>query len=200
LNGGAGVDLLLGAAGNDRLEGGSGVDAFIAGAGNDTLRSRDGAVETPNCGAGFDVVTADPTDKPTADCESVSTGATKAAAKDKAKPRLTQRPSNLVLRKGRRAALYLACRNEKKGCRGTLVVQTRKKVRVGKRKARRYVLARTAFRISANKPKRYRVKFSGTTLKLVRRHHSLKLTGTVTARDSTGNRAKKSFRLRLKRP
>jgi hypothetical protein len=79
------------------------------------------------------------------------------------------------------------------------VIRTREKVRIGKRKARRYTLARVAFRIAGNKPKRYRIKLSATTLKLVRRRHSLKLTGTVTSRDASGNRAK-SFRLRLERP
>lgn len=211
LNGGSGADLLLGAEGNDRLDGGAAADAFIAGAGNDTLQSRDGTVKAPNCGAGVDTVTADPTDKPTADCETVDTGVaaappvtppgtTKPSAMDGVKPRLTERPATLVLRKGRRVSLYLACRNEKQGCRGTFVIRTREKVRIGKRKARRYTLARVAFRIVGNKPKRYRIKLSATTLKLVRRHHSLKLTGTMTARDTSGNRAKRGFRLRLKRP
>ena len=37
-------------------------------------------------------------------------------------------------------------------------------------------------------------------LKLVKRHQSLKLTGAAKVRDSSGNRAKRTLRLRLKRP
>ena len=63
LDGGAGTDKLDGGAGNDTLIGGKGKDAFTAGAGNDTINSKDGTVETVNCGKGKDKVKADKKDK-----------------------------------------------------------------------------------------------------------------------------------------
>ena len=204
LHGAGGVDLLLGAAGADTLTGGTGLDSFIAGAGNDRLFSRDASAESPSCGAGTDTVTADPADRPAADCEQVDRGTSAttppAAAKDTTPPRLRERSAILVLRSGRRVTFYLSCRNEAKGCRGTFVLRTRYRKRVGTAKARRYTLARVPFRIAGNRPKRFRARLSRTTLKLVRRHRSIRLTGIATARDTSGNRAAKSFRLRLKRP
>lgn len=107
-------------------------------------------------------MTADQTDTPAADCETVDTTASptsspaveaKAKGEDKVKPRLTQRSSILVLRRGRRVSFYLACRNEKKGCRGTFVIRTRTRVRIAKRRARHYTLARVAFRLTGQQAK-----------------------------------------------
>jgi len=69
LIGGPGNDTLDGRDGNDVLEGGGGVDRLDAGNGDDTLRSRDGAADTVNCGAGTDSIDADTTDTIAADCE-----------------------------------------------------------------------------------------------------------------------------------
>jgi Ca2+-binding RTX toxin-like protein len=67
-------DSLTGDALANVLSGGLGVDSFSAGDGDDTVLSRDGTSETQIvCGAGTDVVVADPlaTDTINADCESV---------------------------------------------------------------------------------------------------------------------------------
>ncbi len=215
LNGGAGSDVLLGAGGNDALTGGPGGDVFLAAAGNDLLRTRDGTVESPSCGTGTDLVAADATDKPASDCETVDTGASSTppatqtpgaqtpsggAVQDATDPRLSERPAVLVLRRGRRrVALRLACRNEASGCRGTLAIKTRRRIRLGRRRAQRYTVARFRFRMTSNSSKRFRVRFSRRIFQLVDRGESIRLTGTATLRDAVGNRATKTLRLRLNR-
>ena len=189
LNGGAGADLLLGSTGNDVLSGGPGVDAFAAGAGNDTVISRDTNAESPSCGAGTDTLAADSLDKIGSDCEHVDLGKGTVkpppAPKDTTKPRLSERPGTSLLGNGhtRTVVLFLACRNEPKGCHGTFVLKTRNKVRLGRQRARRLTLGRLTFRIAHNKPKRLQLRLSKTTLKLVRRHHTIKVTAGATVRD-----------------
>ena len=72
LLGGPGRDRLLGEDGRDRLTAGSGADrldggegrnAYDAGSGNDRVRARNGLRETVRCGAGFDIVRADRSDR-----------------------------------------------------------------------------------------------------------------------------------------
>jgi hypothetical protein len=62
LNGGAGDDRLDGAFGNDQILGGAGRDALIGGLGDDLLDSRDGEVDTVDCGPGTDRTNADAID------------------------------------------------------------------------------------------------------------------------------------------
>lgn len=207
LNGGAGVDLLLAAEGNDTLSGGPGLDVFVAGAGDDTILSRDDLPESPSCGAGVDAVTADPVDMPTDDCENVDTGMTSGPpgpgptpVGDTAKPRLTVAPAVLRLRPGRRVSFALACRNEALGCRGSLVIRTSAKISIGRGKAKRYTLVHLPFKTEKAAPKRYTVKLPASVLELVKRHGSLGLSGVANVRDSSGNKAKRMFHLRLKRP
>ncbi len=204
LNGGPGIDVLVAGAGNDTLTGDADIDTFDAGAGDDRILARDGNPETITCGAGVDTVTADPTDRPAADCENVDTGAQPPATvpppADKTPPRLSERPGTLLLRSGRRVALFLACRNEAKGCRVTFVLQTANRVRVGRARARRYTLARVTVVIRNGRARRIVVRLARITPKLVRRHHNLALRAVVRARDTSGNRAQKVFRLRLHRP
>jgi len=216
LNGGAGSDVLLGAGGNDSLTGGTGGDVFLAAAGNDLLRTRDGTVESPSCGTGADLVAADATDKPASDCETVNTGAsstppatqtpgttnptTPTTVVDTTRPLLSERPSVLVLRRGRRrVALRLACRNETAGCRGTLVLRTRRRIRLGGRPARRYTVARVRFRMTSRSSRRFRVRLSRATFRLLRPGRSIRLIGAATVRDAGGNGATRTFRLRLNR-
>jgi Ca2+-binding RTX toxin-like protein len=63
IDGGSGNDKLIGGPGNDDLIGGGGKDKFAGGAGNDWINSFDGKVETIDCGAGKDSVTADKRDR-----------------------------------------------------------------------------------------------------------------------------------------
>jgi Ca2+-binding RTX toxin-like protein len=68
----AGRDELLGRGGPDFLQGGPGRDTLDAGAGADLVAvSYDGARDAVRCGAGLDVVNADPVDEVTRDCELV---------------------------------------------------------------------------------------------------------------------------------
>ena len=68
----AGRDVLYAFGGADTLVGGIGADRLFAGAGNDTILARDRARDTIVCGAGRDVVQADPTDRVARDCERVT--------------------------------------------------------------------------------------------------------------------------------
>ncbi len=68
----AGRDVLYALSGPDTLVGGTGADRLFAGAGNDTILARDRARDTIVCGAGRDVVQADPTDRVARDCERVT--------------------------------------------------------------------------------------------------------------------------------
>ena len=64
LRGEGGADHLIGGDGDDRLTGGAGVDRLEGNNGADIIEARgDGAVDTIFCGAGTDVVRADPTDR-----------------------------------------------------------------------------------------------------------------------------------------
>lgn len=73
LDGRGGDDTLLGLGGNDLLIGGLGRDRIVAGPGNDSVAANgDGAPDSIACGAGDDVVDADPTDSVARDCEIVS--------------------------------------------------------------------------------------------------------------------------------
>jgi RTX calcium-binding nonapeptide repeat (4 copies)/BNR repeat-like domain len=68
----AGSDRLSGAAGPDLLLGGPGQDRVEAGPGNDRVSVEyDGARDSVTCGAGTDVVNADPLDTVAGDCELV---------------------------------------------------------------------------------------------------------------------------------
>jgi RTX calcium-binding nonapeptide repeat (4 copies) len=72
LSGRAGNDRLLGLAGPDLLHGGPGRDRVDAGPGNDRVSVEyDGAQDSVQCGAGADLVTADPADTVAGDCELV---------------------------------------------------------------------------------------------------------------------------------
>jgi hypothetical protein len=72
LAGRAGSDRISGAAGADLLIGGPGRDRIDAGPGNDRASAEyDGAQDTVRCGAGTDVVNADPLDTVAGDCELV---------------------------------------------------------------------------------------------------------------------------------
>ncbi len=76
LFGGTGNDVMLGADGNDWLVGQAGTDTFNSGAGDDHNFAKDGQKDNITCGAGNDVVQADPIDvEPAGDCESISTAA-----------------------------------------------------------------------------------------------------------------------------
>lgn len=64
LRGDGGADQLLGEGGDDRLIGGPGADRLEGGAGADIIDAKgDGSIDTIFCGAGTDVVHADPTDR-----------------------------------------------------------------------------------------------------------------------------------------
>jgi len=86
LFGGAGRDRLLGQTGGDRIDGGAGNDKLVGGAGADRLSGGGGAdlidavdptardrrlVDRITCGAGRDIVRADPRDDVASDCERV---------------------------------------------------------------------------------------------------------------------------------
>jgi hypothetical protein len=64
---------LRGSAGNDRIAGGPGQDQIDGGGGSDRIGALDGEVDTITCGAGNDVVRADPSDSVASDCEQVVT-------------------------------------------------------------------------------------------------------------------------------
>ena len=95
--------------------------------------------------------------------------------------------------------LRLACPNEANGCRGTFALRTRRRFRLGRRRAQRVTLARVQFRTTSQRSKRLSIKLSRRVLRLVRRGRSLRLIGAATIKDSSGNRTKTSVRLRLRR-
>jgi hypothetical protein len=73
LTGGGAADRLTGGTGDDVLDGGPGTDTILAGSGNDTIHALDGEVDKVNCGAGTDVVIADPFDVLSRNCEELRT-------------------------------------------------------------------------------------------------------------------------------
>ena len=62
LSGGRGNDRILGNAGNDRINGGAGQDNIDGGTGDDTIDTRDGEVDTIDCGLGRDTLLRNPND------------------------------------------------------------------------------------------------------------------------------------------
>jgi Ca2+-binding RTX toxin-like protein len=62
IDGGPGDDVIHGSAGDDTITGGAGSDKLFGDAGGDTLRSRDGEVDTVDCGIGNDTVDRDSND------------------------------------------------------------------------------------------------------------------------------------------
>jgi hypothetical protein len=73
IDGGAGNDTILGLGGNDLLIGGPGRDKIFGGPGNDSIAANgDGGRDTISCGAGADIVNADPGDSVARDCEVTS--------------------------------------------------------------------------------------------------------------------------------
>ncbi len=68
IHGGPTGGTLLGNAGADRITGGPGVDAIAGGAGDDLIASRDRVRDFVGCGAGGNVVLADPLDEVGMDC------------------------------------------------------------------------------------------------------------------------------------
>jgi Ca2+-binding RTX toxin-like protein len=62
IDGGIGDDVIHGGVGADRITGGSGVDKLFGDAGKDILNSRDGAIDTLDCGTGKDTIDRDPND------------------------------------------------------------------------------------------------------------------------------------------
>lgn len=62
IDGGIGDDVIHGSVGADRITGGSGVDKLFGDAGKDILNSRDGAIDTLDCGTGKDTIDSDPND------------------------------------------------------------------------------------------------------------------------------------------
>lgn len=71
IDGGGGDDRLVGNGQRDRIEGGSGLDRIAGRLGRDVIDARDGQRDKVSCGAGRDVVVADPQDK-LRRCENVS--------------------------------------------------------------------------------------------------------------------------------
>ncbi len=73
IDGKAGADRIFGRGGPDVLIGGAGADLLDGGPGADRIAAEyDGARDTIRCGAGADVVNADPLDRVASDCELVS--------------------------------------------------------------------------------------------------------------------------------
>jgi hypothetical protein len=62
LDGKGGDDTLDGGTGEDTIIGGPGQDQIIGGVGDDTIDTRDGGLDTVDCGAGSDLATTDPAD------------------------------------------------------------------------------------------------------------------------------------------
>ena len=69
ITGADGNDRLYGFGGRDTLDGGGGADEVDAGADADVLQLQDGVADAAVCGAGKDLVVADPIDSLAADCE-----------------------------------------------------------------------------------------------------------------------------------
>ena len=80
--------------------------------------------------------------------------------------------------------LRLACPNEAQGCRGTFALRTRRRFRLGRRRAQRVTLARVRFRTTSRRSKRLSIKLSRRVLRLVGHGQSLRLIGAATIKDS----------------
>lgn len=184
--GGGGQDVMLGSTGNDTLTGGPGSDLHIADAGNDRIVSRDDASEGISCGPGTDSVRADATDQVDADCEQVDQP--KGGATDKTKPKVAVKPRRLTLRKGRRVRISIRCRNEKRGCRGTVRLQR------GKRE-----LAKRKFSAKGDGRRRVTLRLSRTAVKRLKARGGRPLTLRVRARDRAGNKRTRTVKATLKR-
>ena len=184
LNGGAGSDVLLGAGGNDSLTGGteetssSPPRATTCCARATARSSRRAAAPAPTSWPRTPRTnrlrtarrsTGASSTPPATQTPGTTNPTTPTTVVDTTRPLLSERPSVLVLRRGRRrVALRLACRNETAGCRGTLVLRTRRRIRLGGRPARRYTIARVRFRMTSRSSKRFRVRLSRATFRLLR--------------------------------
>lgn len=185
LIGKGGLDVMLASTGNDTLRGGGEGDVFIADAGDDTLFARDGAAEGADCGPGTDTVQADAVDTLTA-CENVDQPS--GGGSDKTKPKVAVTPRKLRLRKGRRVRVFVRCRNEPKGCRGTV------RLRRGKR-----VLAKRTFNAKSAKRKRVALRLSRKAVKRLKTKGRTAVRIRVNARDRSGNKRVKTVKATLRR-
>jgi Ca2+-binding RTX toxin-like protein len=79
LTGNGKANTIDGGAGNDTIKGGKGTDGLYGGPGNDVINSKDGQVDTVDCGPGVDTVIADRVDIVT-NCEQGPTILPKARA------------------------------------------------------------------------------------------------------------------------
>ncbi len=185
LDGAAGDDILLGAEGNDTITGGDGKDVVSAAAGDDKVFVRDTAIEAPSCGAGTDVATVDATDTPAPDCETVEKPGTTTppVTKDTKKPLISVTPRKPRLKAKRRIVVYVRCRNEAKGCKGT--------VRVGK--------VKRSFKTKGAARKRVTLRLSKKTAKRIKRRGSAVVKLRVIARDTAGNRGTKTVKRKIRR-
>lgn len=94
LTGNEKFNRLSGGDGDDRITGGLGADVLDGGTGNDTILARDGVADTVTCGAGVDVVDADPIDVLAADCEPAAAAPPAAPAPDTPAPTGSATPEN----------------------------------------------------------------------------------------------------------
>ena len=180
-------DTLQGTNGVNRIDGLGGSDTILALGGDDQVFARDGVADNVDCGAGQDEATLDvPGVDTVVACES-----TLFATPPDTSVRVVIRGKRITLnRKGVAIAQVLCPRTEQTPpCRGSLVLRTKGKVPVGKRK-RRLVLAKGNFKVGAGETARVRLKLAKGRAQLVRRNGKARRALAIArARDGAGNSA-----------
>jgi hypothetical protein len=124
------------------------------------------------------------------------------AGKDTLAPVFSILKQTLIADSRGRVKFKLRC-TENTRCIGTISLQTARPVIAKKRKARRLKLASKRFNVAGGKTSTVTLKLSRKARKLLARKHSLKVTATVTGKDTIGNAAKsvkRTLTLKQKRP
>lgn len=212
LDGGDGNDKLLGGSGDDVVIGGGGIDSMdgdspttygVALAGNDRIEARDGNAEQISCGGGADVAIVDANDLVPSDpgtiCESVDRATIAPAPIGGGGPAPTGqvpgiRSSSLRV-KANRLGLSVACPAGPTSCRGTAVVKTTKKVKLGS-KRKTVTVVKADYVVQAGKRKTVSLKLTSDGRSLVRRTRSVKVKVELRPRGSKTAAATKTVTLR----
>lgn len=188
-----GVESVLGGAGADTLITELESPAVLDGAGgNDVLRSDDSAsADTLRCGAGIDSVDADRVDQVSGDCERIVRDGRQVKP---SKPRIFL--GNRVARVSADgvAVLLMTCSAQTAGsCTGT--------ARASFTAAGRKGAAYSSIRLATRARGRVRLRLSPTSLRLLKRAGaSTKATVTITIKDGSGVRAKRTVTVTLRAP
>jgi Ca2+-binding RTX toxin-like protein len=192
--GSSGDDTLVGNDLDNLIEGGPGQDQLQGAGGNDTLRSQDGTADALNCGAGFDVWSADGIDDVGPSCErpySLPNDDQAPSAGDKAPALRWSVKRRTRARKGAFTVRATCPRASINRCRGSATLLRGAK---GNRR-----IARTLFDIPNGATRSIRIKLTKSAYRELRRKRKLGVRLRITSRDDGGVAPSRTVRFTLTR-